>query len=126
MLSLTRRAIVSLIGLAPVAVPRLAAEAPSLLSVAEPLNALAAGGGPSPGPPSSSANLPAILAKQIQHLKDQGEREAYIVSTLRTDGLDHDIACLKSTSRAWKVAKQAQRLREDAELLTRLNRALWG
>ncbi len=133
-MNLTRRTLVKLIGAAPAALPA-ARAAPALLSIAEPAAALtgaAAYGRSDAGPPhaapsESRSPLSSALHAQVEDLRRQLEHEEYHAGGQRTDGIDHDIAALKSTSRAFKLVKQRERNRETYALARRVQKALgWG
>lgn len=126
---LTRRSIMQIIGGSIAAAPRLAEAAPRLLAIAEPLTALAAGSIGStdriPANIETAPHLPKALADKLIKLRDSADSDSYLATMLRSDGLDHDIACLRSPSRAWKVNKQLARMREERDLLQALRHVIW-
>ncbi len=122
----TRRSIMQFIGGAAVSAPKLVESAPRLLALAEPIAAAATAVAPGAGQPIGNGSpLSGALYRQLSRLRDDAEGDSYVQQSLRINGLDSDIACLRSPSPAWKARKQLARLREERDLLTRIRRALW-
>lgn len=123
---LTRRGILRILGAAPAMLPAAKSLAPNLLATAEPIAAAAALMQP-PGTPAMPAEsfLGNALASQVRDLKAQFEAEGWTLQQLREEGIDPDLASLKSTSRAWKIMKMVQRERERFSLMRRLEKTLW-
>lgn len=125
--TLTRRSILRLFGAAPALLPAAKVAAPSLLATAEPVaTAAAVAKTVAEVPePSGQSILGKLLAGQMRDLKHQFETEEWWGQQMRIEGIDHDLAALKSTSRAWKVMKMAQRHRERYTLYRRVYKTIW-
>lgn len=121
----TRRGFLRILGMAPAAVPFAKTEAAGLLAKAEPL-AAAAALVPQPIEMPGEKALGKLIAGQARDLKAQFDAEEYWRFQMREDGIDYDIACLRSTSRAWKCMKMAERHREHHGWVRRIEKVLWG
>lgn len=126
-MSLTRRAIVKILGSTPAVLPMAAAEAPKLLALAEPLAAggLLMGGQPI-NAPGERTGLGKIVGKQLEDLRDRFDAEEWWSQAMRVNGIDPDIAALKSTSATYKALRMVERHRARFSLTHRVRRALWG
>ena len=123
----TRRQILKLLGMAPAAATSattelLAAVSSPAIFAASTASLGAQGGLPQP----DYGKLGAILGKQIQRLRNKHEAEIWSYRNARLDGLDPDIAALKSCSRSYKVRKQIDRERDASDLVERVNELMWG
>lgn len=124
----TRREIIKLLGAAPVAggaMVKSLAETMAGSEIVAVTAAMASAPVPSPGGP-----IEKMLGKTAYlHLKRLNEAygsEVELKRMLRIDGLDPDIAALKSCSRAFQAAKQQERDVTAADLLRRARHLLWG
>jgi len=125
----SRRSILKLIGLAPAAAGSAASQlAPFLSSPAVvAATALAGSGGNTVGMPEVRRSvLGPLLEGQLRKLKRAMENETYIRQRVRANGLDADIAALRSTSRAHKERLQIERDIADDALLRHADHVMWG
>lgn len=128
-MSATRRAILKLIGMAPAAAGSVASSLKTTLGTAQ---AMAAAGlitvpAGDEVPQQTGADKRSPIQRELQRLFNRYQDENYpTTQAFRIDGIDPDIAVLKSTSRAYKVLKQRQREIERVSLECRVKRLLWG
>ncbi len=120
----SRRAFVRLLGIVPAALPAAVTQFAGVVGKAEVAAALI----PPPALPAmpGEERLGKVLATQVRDIHNQLDQENYAASTVRVDGLDPDLVALRSTSRAWKVLKMAERHRERQAMQWRLSKLLWG
>lgn len=126
----SRRKLMQLLGLAPIMATSASKELASLTqssAVQTAIAALSVGAGNAEGPgyPGQGA-FGNVLARQLQFWRSLAADESYAGRATRLEGLDPDIAALRSTSRSYRVAKQLQRDANDAEFLARAERMTWG
>lgn len=125
----SRREMLKLLGMAPVAVPITAsAELTSLIAAPSTQAALAAFGGAQNTMPTSAGEgiFGKLLGRKLSFLRDLADHQAHNERAARIEGLDHDIAAIRSTSRGYRVSKQLQRDSANAEMFQRASRTLWG
>jgi len=124
----TRRAILRLIGAVPAATASARAELASFAASPAVAAAVSAVGVQSNSAAASSTYglLPPLIGKQLRRLQQDAETEIWARRNARTNGLDPDIACLRSMSAVNKVRKQVERDRTDADLLSHVQRMFWN
>lgn len=126
----SRRELMKLLGLAPIVATSATAELTSLMAspaVAAATALSSVGQGPIQFPVSAGeSTFGKILGRKIEDLRCLAETEDVTRRELRVDGLDHDIGCLKATSRSYKARKQIERDIEDGSFLRAVDRKIWG
>lgn len=106
--------------------PKAIASAPDLLAAAAavaPLSTAPQGGLPISGAISRFGKL---LGTQLDDWRRDAESEAYLLGAVRVDGLDPDLAAMKSWSRAYRVKKQLRRNMEAGALMRQWEKLVWG
>ncbi len=135
MIAETRRTVLTMLGISPVAAPFAATELRAVLaspSSKPPSSKLLMAAGTmandAPCPPELCVGMPGVPAtifKQIDMLIRDCEGEMYRAERTRDGGLDADIAALKSVARVHKERKQAQRDNETVSLLNQARAYLY-
>lgn len=125
-MNVARRAILKLVGAAPIAPVATAAFARSVISQLPPA-ALALA---DPSPPSAPVSerqsaLGHVLWKQLDRLRDQMIEEEEFRRDIAKGAVDADIACLRSVSAVRKAQLQFARQREMNALRDKLRGMLW-
>ncbi len=124
----SRRELLKLLGIAPMAATGGLAELKSTL--ASPA-AIAAGAFsatmPEPGYPVATTNkFGAILGPKIERLNKLAEEERWARAEARSGRFDGDISSMKSTSLQTKQRLQLERLMEEVITLSDANHSIWG
>lgn len=125
----SRRELLRLLGIAPVAAKAAMGEFVALAS-SPAIKAMAAaqwaGSLDCAAMPHSQSIFGAILGKRLDYLREVAEEQESRRTSLREVGIEPDIAALKSISRAFKVAKQLDRDFSFIRTSVRARRTLWG
>lgn len=123
----SRRQILKLLGLAPTAAASGASQLTALMASPGVGAAVAAAEVASAaGAQSGFGILGPILGKQIDKLKRRADDEIWRKRDVRNANFDADIACMRSTSLAYKSRKQLERDYEDVEMQHKIQEMLWG
>lgn len=129
MIQETRRQILRLIGLSPVAASSASAQLNGLMG--GPTGALLSAASatvqsslPGVDNPVAKALGPTVF-RRLAGLHQRVDRELWDARAIRQNGLDADIAALRSTAQVWKARKQFERDSEAFHLWTRLQGMLW-
>ncbi len=129
-MSIARRAILKIIGAAPAALPMASSVAPGLFAAAEPLAAagmiLGAPAPPTHVAPGERTGVGKLLGDQLNDLRSQFDAEEYWSQSLRVNGVDHDLAALKSVAHQHKAVRMIERQRAQFSLSRRVSKLLWG
>lgn len=124
----SRRELLRLLGIAPVAAKSVVSDFVALASAPSTKIAMAALNANQVGMPvaSSATAFGAVLGRRLEFLREVAEAQEYRRDSMREHGLEPDIAALKSTSRAYKIAKQIERDFSTIQTNVRARRTLWG
>lgn len=126
----TRRAILQLIGSAPVVGASARAEIAAMLSSPAIAAAVALAGSGSCGGPAAIPQGPGshlgIIGKQLSRLRRSFDADMWAKRNVRTGGLDPDIACMRSVSHVNKAHAQIERDNAEADLTHHIDRTLFG
>lgn len=123
----TRRAILKLIGAAPAVGASAKGELVSMLNSPAVATVMAfndsAGQTDKPMADDSPRNL---LYRQLSNLRRTYESETQAKRALRINGLDHDIAAMRSVAYSQKVRLQVERDIEEGNIFNHINRVMYG
>jgi hypothetical protein len=127
---LGRRALLNLIGAAPIAATGVKETLAGLLASPAVATATALSGLSSVGQEPQHLNqgaskLSAILYKQVQNAQENFEDEKWIRQNARAFHFDPDISALKSVSPVNKYRKQMERDVENEALMRHVKRLMW-
>lgn len=127
----SRRELLRLMGIAPVAAKSAVGELTSLLA-APSTKALVASasamaiqnqaGCPEP----SYGPFGKFLGQRLEYLREVADLQEQALLSARLHQFDHDISAIKSTSRTYKAVKQTARDNADVESNIRARRTMWG
>lgn len=125
----SRRELMKLLGLAPIAATSATRELAATLASPSTMT-LAAGAATSATATPTGYGVMGIFGKalgaKLEVLRELAEQELWSKRNIRVGGVDADLAALKSTSPTFKARKQFERDAEENEFLVRSRRTMWG